>query len=154
MGRKKMPEPSVIERERKVLELRLLGITWEQIASTVGYASAGAAWKAYQRALVRTLREPAEEVRVQEAERLNRIMTVHLQRAIQGDVASANLVLRIMERRARLLGLDEPTKIENKTEMTVYQGGGDIDAEVARLARLLEQNSGSKTDMESSTSTT
>lgn len=153
MASKKMPSADVIERERKVLELRLLGLTWDSIATNVGYASAGAAWNAYKRALVRTLQEPAEELRQQEAERLNRMMTVHLQRAIQGDVPSATLVLRLMERRAKLLGLDSPTQIEAKTEVT-YNGGGDIDAEVARLAQLLEQNSSSTSAMESPTSTT
>ena len=60
MANTKGIDPEVIERERKVLEARLLGLPWETIAKEVGYASAGAAYNAYSRALVRTLRELIE----------------------------------------------------------------------------------------------
>lgn len=135
-------DPEVIERERQVLELRLLGLPWEQIAKRVGFASAGAAYNAYSRALVRTLREPAEEVRTQELERLDRMMARFYDNALRGDVQSATTVLRIMERRSRLLGLDAATKIENKSEVTVYQGGGDIDAAVEELRKALAERAG------------
>lgn len=141
MARKRSPEPDMIEREAKVLELRLAGLTWRTIAEAVGYSSGGAAWKAYQRAIQRVLREPADEVRQQELERLDRMMTIHYQRATQGDVAALNAVVKVMHQRALLLGLYAPTRIDAKTEVS-YSGGGDIDAEVARLAQLLAEGSG------------
>lgn len=144
-------DAELIEKERKVLEMRLLGLSWDAIAANVGYASRGAAWNAYQRALTRTLQEPAAEVRQQELERLNRIMSAHIRNAMNGDVAATNTVLRIMDMRAKLLGLFAPTKLE--AEVTSYQGGGDIDREVARLAALLEQSSGGSPVLDETEST-
>lgn len=141
MSKRKAPDAELIERERKVLDLRLLGLSWDAIAQASGYASRGAAWNAYQRALTRTLQEPADEVRQQELERLNRILTPQMRAALSGDTSAATTVLRIMDMRARLLGLYAPTKMQ--AEVTQYQGGGDIDAEVARLARLLAVEGGS-----------
>jgi len=142
MGRKKGIDAEVIERERKVLELRIRGLPWEAIATQVGYASAGAAYNAYSRALIRTLREPADEIRTQELERLDRMMMRFLDNAIRGDVPSAQIVLRIMERRSKLLGLDTPTKIDTKSDITIYQGGGDIDAAVEELRQVLNERAG------------
>lgn len=147
MAKKKGLDADVIEKERKVLELRLLGLTWDNIAKAVGYANASVAWKAYQRALVRTLQEPADEIRQQEVERLNRIMTPQMQRALNGDTQATNTVLKIMETRAKLLGLFAPTRIE--AEVNQYTGGGDIDAGVARLAELVEQSNRKQVSLES-----
>lgn len=142
MANTKGIDPEVIERERKVLEARLLGLPWETIAKEVGYASAGAAYNAYSRALVRTLREPADEIRTQELERLDRLMTRFYNDAIRtGNPQSANMTLRIMERRSKLLGLDAPTKIDSKAEIT-YTGGGDIDAAVEELRKVLAERAG------------
>lgn len=39
-------------------------------------------------------------------------------KALQGDPKAAEVLMRVMDRRARLLGLDRPTKIEAKVEHT------------------------------------
>jgi hypothetical protein len=44
--------------------------------------------------------------------RLENLLMVYYNKAITGDEKSANITLRIMERRARMLGLDTPRKIE------------------------------------------
>jgi uncharacterized protein YicC (UPF0701 family) len=44
-------------------------------------------------------------------------------------------LLKIAERRARLLGLDQPTRIAQ--EVTVFAAGSEIDREVERLAQQL-----------------
>ncbi len=139
-------DKELADKERKVLELRLLGLNWDAIAQSVGYASRAGAWKAYQRALERTIQEPADEVRQQELERLNRMMSPHIRNALNGDVQATTTVLRIMDMRAKLLGLFAPTKIE--AEVTQYQGGGDIDREVARLAQILKERGDSEISMD------
>ena len=88
MGRK-YPLHETIEKERKVLEMRLLYATWNQIAEAAGFASAGAAYNAYKRALTRTLQEPADEIRQQERERLDRLAQVYLPQALRGDIEAA-----------------------------------------------------------------
>jgi hypothetical protein len=57
---------------------------------------------------------------------------------MNGDNTSITTILRIMERRARLLGLDMPVKIAQ--DVTVWEGGESIDRAVRDLADLLRQN--------------
>jgi homoserine acetyltransferase len=51
------------KRRQEALELRKAGLTYTEIASTVGYHGHTAAYKAVKAALLETIREPAEEVR-------------------------------------------------------------------------------------------
>jgi len=152
MAKRKEPLHQTIERERQVLELRLAHLRWEDIAKQVGYASGGAAYNAYKRALVRTLQEPADEIRQQEQERLNRLASVYYRQALQGDAQAASLMLKIMERRSRLIGLDQP--IKQQVEMTTFEGGTEIDREVKRLIDLLATSSGEQSSLDTSASKT
>jgi hypothetical protein len=54
---------------------------------------------------------------------------------MMGDVPAGMQVLRIMERRAKLLGIDQP--IRQQVEVISYDADG-IDSEVARLVKLLD----------------
>lgn len=111
MGRARQartPAADVIERERRVLELRRAGVSFDVIATQVGYRDRGAAYKAYKRALARTLQQPAAELRDLEVDRLDRLLTAVWPKALRGDLAAVDRVLRVAERRARLLGLDAP----------------------------------------------
>lgn len=111
--------PNVVEKRRQSLELRKAGATFDAIARQVGYSSPASAYKAVLQALKDTCQEPADEVRRLELERLDRIMLAHWPYAIgsvpdpenpgaklPADVNAAELVLRITDRRAKLLGLD------------------------------------------------
>lgn len=103
-----------IEKERQVLELRRAGVTFDEIATRVGYADRGAAHKAYKRALARTLQQPAAEIRELEADRLDRLLVAVWARALRGDLAAVDRVIRLMERRSRLLGLDHADGIAER----------------------------------------
>ncbi len=99
-------------RQLRALELRLAGVTYEQIAEQLGYAGRSGAFKAVNTALKETLREPAEELRTLSAERLDRA-TLAIWRAVSaGDLQAIDRLLRIEARRARLLGLDAPSRQE------------------------------------------
>lgn len=134
------PKPEVIDKERRVLELKLAGITFDRIAEQVGYTDGSAACKAYNRALKRTLQEPAQEVREAELLRLDKILSGIWRDAISGDTRAALTAVKVIQERAKLLGLYAPIKTE--TEITAYMGGTDIDREVERLARLLKSSDG------------
>ena len=131
-------DPEVVEKERKVLELRRAGYTFDDIARSVGYASPSGAFYALSRALTRTLQQPADELRKMESDRLDRLQMAVWARALQGDPKAVDTVLKIMDRRSRLLGLDAPTKMQ--VEATNYDGS-TIDAEVAKLRLILESHS-------------
>lgn len=147
MGKGKT-DPAVIEREKRVLELRRGGLTFDLIAERVGYASASGAHKAYISACRRIVVEDVNAIRNAEIDRLD-----IAQAAIWADVvngadaptrARAILALmKIMERRARLLGLDMPTK--SQVEVNIHDRDS-IDAEVARLVALLNSKPQSALD--------
>jgi len=140
MGRSRV-KPETLEKERKVLEYRRGGLTFDLIAERLGYASASGAHKAYLSACNRIVYEDVVEVRKSEMDRLD-----IAQAAIWGDLTDtinvdantrARLVLaliKIMERRARLLGLDMPTKAQ--VEVSIYDRD-TIDDEVNRLVAIL-----------------
>jgi hypothetical protein len=134
-----VPEPEQLDRELKVLELRRAGLTWQRIAEQVGYADHSGAYLAYKRALKRVLQQPAEELRQAEIDRLDRLQLAAWPNAMKGDNSAIATVLRIMERRAKLMGLDMPVKIAQ--DVTVWDGGESIDRAVRDLAELLRQNS-------------
>lgn len=128
---KRPPAASQIEKERQALELKRAGVTYDVIAETLGFANRGGAYKAVQRALVRTLQEPADELRTIEADRLERLHHGVWMKALGGDLGAVDRVLRIAERRAKLLGLDVPLAGGGRA-------AGDLDAEIELLAAELE----------------
>jgi len=132
----KTPEPEQLDRELAVVELRREGKTWQQIAEMVNYATAMGAWKAYQRACQRTLQEPTDEARRIELDRLDALQRTYWEPAVEGNLRAADFVLRVIDRRARILGIDAPQKIQ--AEVVNYDGIGSIDAEVDRIARIIE----------------
>lgn len=94
------------ERRRRALELRKAGYGYQEIADQLGISNPGNAYRIVQNALKATYREPADEVRKLELERLDRLMRAIWEQAIEGDGDSIDRILRLMSRRARLLGLD------------------------------------------------
>ena len=105
-------EADQAERRRQALELRKAGATYDQIARQIGYANEGGAYKAVQAALKAVYREPADEVRKLELERLDRLTLALWTRAKEGEAEAIDRVLKLMDRRAKLLGLDAPTRHE------------------------------------------
>jgi hypothetical protein len=130
--------PAQFDKENAVLELRRSGETWERIAAVTGYANASGAQKAYARVVARVQREPVEEIRDLELDRLDRIMRAYWKPAIVDlDKRAAELVLKIMDRRAKLLGLDAPQKLQ--AEVVNYDGSHDYNGDIERIIRLLDQ---------------
>lgn len=116
------------ERQAKALELRKAGLTYQQIADTLGYGSISAAEKAIKSGLKTLIREPAEELRALELERLDKMLASHWKAVLNGHVRSTEVVLRIMARRAALLGLDAPKDTRFSGELGIRQYVG-IDPE-------------------------
>lgn len=108
------PSVEVIARENHALELRRAGASFSAIGETLGTDRSNAA-KIVKRALGRVHQEPATEIRKLESERLDRLQLSFWQKAINGDGRALDRVLRIMERRASLLGLDHQHGIAERT---------------------------------------
>lgn len=130
-----VPSPELVDKEIKVLELRRVGLTWTRIAEEVGYADHTGAYAAYKRAIKRTMQQPADELREQELDRIDRLQVAVWPAAMKGDTRAVLTIVRLMERRAKLTGLDMPIKIEQ--DVTTWTGGDSIDRAVRDLAALL-----------------
>lgn len=103
------------DKQRRAVELRRAGASFRQIADELGYASVSSAYKAVMVALRKTLREPTDELRTLELERLDALTLVLWPKALQANLAAIDRLLRVMERRAKLSDLDAPTKIAPTT---------------------------------------
>lgn len=122
-GQKTRPETIEAKaRAAKALELRMEGKTFDAIAEEAGYNSRQAAYDAVKRALTAIVREPAEELIRLDLERLDVLWGIQYLNAQSGDVQAMAACMKIMERRAKLLGLDAPEKKDVRAEVTNKDG--------------------------------
>ena len=117
------------EKLPKVLELRRQGLSYEKIGNQLGihFTTAHHWVRDLMRELAQQASETAEEVRQLEEQRLDEMLEPLWPKAQAGDIRADEMVLRIMERRARLRGLDAPTKVEGRISLP--------DSELLLLAR-------------------
>lgn len=90
----------------KAYELRLQGFSYRQIAEQLGYADKTGAHDAVQRAQKACVTEKREELRELELSRLDHSLTKLAPAIERGEVPAILAGLKIMERRAKLAGLD------------------------------------------------
>lgn len=109
------------EKAARALELRKEGKTFDEIATEAGYTCRQSAYDAVKRAMSALTREPATELLELELARLDTMWGIHYLNASAGDVQALAACMRIMERRAKLLGLDAPDK--SSAEITGPDGG-------------------------------
>jgi hypothetical protein len=128
------PSAGTAERRRQALELRKAGATYDVIAQRLGYANRGGAYKAVMQALQAITAEPAKELLQLELERLDALLLGQWQKAIHGNARAGEVALKVMERRARLLGLDAPVK----SQVTVTD---QLDSEIEKLVAQLAGDS-------------
>ena len=106
----------------EALELRKKGKSYRQIAAEVGYANAGGAYKAVRRELdliAKQCSEEARQVRDLELQRLDDLYVTANEAVEGGSETAIDRCLRIMERRAKLLGLDAAEKIEHSGDIVI-----------------------------------
>ena len=108
-------------RREEALRHRLSGATYRVIADRMG-CSEPKAWLYVNDELARLNKdrtEIAEDVRRQEVERLDALLAGLWDAATGGDIQASTAALRVMERRAKLLGLDAPTRLESTGDCTL-----------------------------------
>jgi hypothetical protein len=100
------------ERRREALKLRKAGATYDQIADRLGYANKSGAQKAVMAELRALPRDDARDVLALEIERLDSMLLAYWPSVLKGHVRSGEIVIRLMERRSKLLGLDATESIQ------------------------------------------
>jgi hypothetical protein len=122
-------------RTAKMVEMRVAGASVTEIGKAFG-VTPQAASQAILGELDRWVREPTEAIRQLEVARIDQIIAAHLPRAIDKadpDTKRADVVERYMARRARLLGLDAPTKVETKAEVDITTDDDQLTGKLAAL---------------------
>lgn len=97
-------------RRAEALELRRAGVTYPDIAQRLGYSGKQAAHKDVKRALDQVVAEPSEQLLREEVSRLDGMLTGLWADARRGQLGAVDRVIKIMERRSRLLGLDHDSR--------------------------------------------
>lgn len=142
------------KRDAEAAQLRSRGMSFRAIASELGYSNPGTAHAAVSRALAAVVAEPAAEVREHMVAQLDYLtekalevleaqhVVVQQGRIVyQGDkpltdnapvLDAIQTLLKIQERRAKLLGLDAPKKVEVITLDW-------LDAQIAGLSAEVDQ---------------
>jgi hypothetical protein len=170
MAASKLKQDETTVRRTKLLALRRQGVRYDdERILALGYASSAAARKDLNRALTRHRDEEASEVSVyrqQENERLDALLEAAWPQATErqpilnkeGDVVAhavdmraVDTVLRLMDRRAKLNGLDMPVK----NELTGADGGplALSTADPDKLAALIAATSRLDSDAPANTAT-
>lgn len=101
------------QRASLAVKLRAQKAKYDDIAKLCGYGSAGAAHKAVQRELGRTIATNVEELRREELDSLERLEFECWKRLYDKEYSKSMLfavdrIVAIKERRAKLMGLDTP----------------------------------------------
>ena len=95
-------------RRVTAVELKTAGLTYEQIATELGYANRGTVHHVVSQALTTQTVEAVAQLRNMEVARLDMLQFGVWQRAMEGDVPSAAVAIRVIQERCRLLGLEGP----------------------------------------------
>jgi len=117
--RKKLKErtEAVQVRAQKALELRIAGGTYRQIAQELGVSHTvifeNVLWALEERAEERG--KLSDQLVQMELERLEKMTLSLWPRVRNGDEKAINTLVRVMDRRAKLLGLDKPVKTDLTT---------------------------------------
>ncbi len=125
-----------LDRHLQALELRRAGATYQAIADQLGYAHAKGAHKAVASALKATLREPADDVRELEVQRLDAALLAIWRRVTAGDYQAIDRLLGIINSRAKLTGSCAPQRLAATVDWSAVQNV-DMEAVERRLEDML-----------------
>lgn len=121
-------EAERMERRRQVLALKIAGASYPEIAEALDIA-VSTAHNDVQRALRDIPKDEADELRTIELSRLDRMQRELWAEAMKKEIPLVarlplmDRILKLIDRRAKMLGLDSPTQVEVT--------GADIDIDKA-----------------------
>lgn len=132
-----VPSPDTAERDAAASRLRAEGRAYREIAERLGFADPSGARRAVERGLDAIRAEGAEALRELELHRLDQLHQRAWSELTRDDEDSQPLqaidrLLKIQERRARLLGLDARDTTQAAVTVNVA-GGVPVDTVLARV---------------------
>jgi len=142
------------QRRVQAWTLRMSGLTFAEIGSDMGI-TAQASYKLVKKEIDAYRIQHIEEIenaRTLEAERLDALTAGLWKKAVSGHHGAINCMLKIMERRAKMLGLDGPIKIAPTAPAgdKPYDGTATTAELLSRLDRIIategKETGGQKVD--------
>lgn len=111
------------EKQEQALELRTAGASYREIAKSLGWASPATAQEAVKRAIGKTQIESSTDALLMDLANLDDWMKrcTHRLRTT-GDLSQIDRMLRILEKRHQLLGVDSTTLAERMGKKTTAGG--------------------------------
>ena len=94
-------------RKARSVELAMQGMSYDAIAAELGYANRGTAWRVVNKALTERVDGAVEEYREMELARLDSLQAALWPKAMDGDARAVDSILKIIDKRVRILGLDQ-----------------------------------------------
>jgi hypothetical protein len=128
-------------RRAQAVQMRLAGHTFDEIATELHYHDRGTAYRAVKLALSQVGREDARELRDLDLMRLDRMLAIIWPQIEDGDLAAVDRALRILKRRAEILGYDQQNVVHinaSQTTVSVDNTSGRVET----LREVLQQVDG------------
>jgi len=100
--------------EKKAVDLRIAGNSYQKIAEALDYTLEGARQVIFRAMEVNrnATKESCDELRQIEVQRLDDLLASLWPKALNGDMKAVDRVLKVAARRAALLGLDMPQQVQ------------------------------------------
>ncbi len=127
-GGRRNNRPLAEWRKARAVELATQGHTYQQIADELGYANRGTVHRVVQQALQAVQTENVEVLRAVEVDRLDALQRGVWDAATAGHVPATQAAVRIIQARARVLGLlqsGKPKRTRCKQPQTVVLQDND-----------------------------
>lgn len=108
------------------------GMTYQEVADELGYESLGGAYKAVQRALKKRAEESyaaRDELIAKHMEIIRLCVRGQMPAVVKGNQRAVEVVLKALEREAKLMGLDRPIVVDARV----------TDAMTAEIDELVQQ---------------
>lgn len=110
-------ELEAFEPPFEAYRLRLRGVPWREVAKRCGYrteSSAAIAVRNYlQSAALMQSKEKKSEALAMEIARLDELQNSWWEAAVRGDDKAAQIVLRVISQRSKMLGIEDPNKVDD-----------------------------------------
>lgn len=112
---KKIKNEYLRARAQKILELRVKGFSFDEIADALDYKTGKHAKAAYDRFMDKFEREDIASIRQLQAERLEMAWRGLAPKIEQGRERAVEVGMKVLDRQARLLGIDVADQLVEKT---------------------------------------
>ncbi len=137
---------ALAQKRLLALNMKAAGLPWDTIGELLGETPKAVCMMVNKdlQKVSRVLANRAKELHALEWQRLEYLTTALWPAAMGGNARAVEVLLKTMERRAKMMGFDAPERIETKNQTLTMDFSGLTDAELSAQAHLLGLNADSR----------